>query len=166
MLKDFDRPLNDRGKRSALEMAKRIIDKKIQVDAFISSPAKRARKTAEIFIEEYGGKKSDLLFFEELYLAQSPVFSNVISKTNDTYENIAVFSHNSGITDFANTLTEAKIDNIPTCGVFAVKIKANSWQNLRKRKKNFGFLIIRRLWLKSCLVVKKYKWAMLNKLMR
>ena len=47
-LTDFDRPLNDRGKNDAPEMAKRLIDKKINIDAFISSPAKRAKKTAKL----------------------------------------------------------------------------------------------------------------------
>ena len=41
-LSDFDRPLNDRGKKDAPMMAKRLLDKKIKIDAFVSSPAKRA----------------------------------------------------------------------------------------------------------------------------
>jgi len=36
---DFDRPLNDRGKKDAPVMAKRLLDKKIDIDAFVSSPA-------------------------------------------------------------------------------------------------------------------------------
>ena len=48
-LNDFDRSLNDRGKRDAPMMAKRLIDKTIMIDAFVSSPAKRAKKTAEWF---------------------------------------------------------------------------------------------------------------------
>jgi len=43
-LKDFDRPLNDRGKRDAPVMAHRLLDKKVKIDAFISSPAKRVKK--------------------------------------------------------------------------------------------------------------------------
>src|SRR5688572_33492950 len=48
-IKDFNRPLNGRGKKDAPVMAKRLRDKDIKIDAFISSPAKRARKTAESF---------------------------------------------------------------------------------------------------------------------
>jgi phosphohistidine phosphatase len=42
--KDFDRPLNERGKRDAPLMAHRLLDKNISIDAFIASPAKRAKK--------------------------------------------------------------------------------------------------------------------------
>ena len=45
-LNDFDRPLNDRGKKDAPMMAKRLLDKKIKIDAFVSSPAKRAKKNS------------------------------------------------------------------------------------------------------------------------
>jgi phosphohistidine phosphatase len=57
-LVDFDRPLNERGKKDAPMMAERMIQKKIKLDAIISSPARRARKTAEAFCEVYGIKKT------------------------------------------------------------------------------------------------------------
>ena len=68
-LKDFDRPLNDRGKKDAPVMAKRLLDKGIAIDAFIASPAKRTRKTAEIFAKEYKSEKGRIILFDELYLA-------------------------------------------------------------------------------------------------
>ena len=52
---------------------------------------------------------------------------------------IALFSHNNGITDFANRLTSARVDNIPTCGIFAIKIKSNSWKDFRNAEKGFWF---------------------------
>ena len=58
-LSDFDRPLNERGKKDAPVMAQRLLDKKIKIDAFISSPAKRAGKTARIFAKEYKVDKDD-----------------------------------------------------------------------------------------------------------
>ena len=48
---DIDRPLNDRGKRDAPAMAQRIIRTGLAIDRFVSSPAKRARQTAEYFVE-------------------------------------------------------------------------------------------------------------------
>ena len=62
-VKDFDRPLNDRGKKDAPEMAKRLRDKDIDIDVFITSPGKRAKKTAEIFVKEYKQEKGDIIFF-------------------------------------------------------------------------------------------------------
>ena len=138
-IKDFDRPLNDRGKSDAPIMARRLLGKKIKIDAFIASPAKRARKTAELFVEEYKESKDSIIFFDSLYLAGPSIFSQVISKTDDQFDTIAVFSHNDGITAFANTLTNSKTDNIPTCGIFAVKIKAKRWSDFPKAEKEFWF---------------------------
>ncbi len=138
-IKDFDRPLNDRGKKDAPMMAERLRKKDIDIDAFIASPAKRARKTAEAFVKELKDKKKDIEFYEELYLAGPSVFFDVISKTNDKHDTIAVFSHNEGITSFANMLTTTRIDNIPTCGVFAVKAKIKHWSEFESAEKEFWF---------------------------
>lgn len=138
-LEDFERPLNERGKRDAPAMAHRLLDKKIKPDAFIASPAKRAAKTAKLFAEEMKMKKDNIIFKPELYLAGPEVFYTVIENTDDDLETIAVFSHNEGITQFANMLTNARVDNIPTCGIFAIKIKSGNWKDFRKAEKEFWF---------------------------
>lgn len=141
LVKDFDRPLNDRGKHDAPMMAERLLDKKLKIDAFIASPAKRARKTAEAFAKAYKKDKDDILFVDKLYLAEPSAFLDVILDTDKEYDTIAVFSHNPGITDFANTLTpeQVRTDNIPTCGVFAVKIDTKKWKDFEEAKKDFLF---------------------------
>jgi phosphohistidine phosphatase len=138
-LDDIDRPLNERGKRDAPAMAHRLLDKKIKIDAFISSPAKRAARTAKIFAEELGAKKKDIIFKKDLYLASPSAFYEVIADADDEFDTIAVFSHNEGITEFANQLTDARVDNIPTCGVFAVKVDSKSWKSFKEAKKEFWF---------------------------
>lgn len=138
-IKDFDRPLNDRGKSDAPMMAKRLLDREIEIDAFIASPAKRARKTAELFAKQFKESKDGIIFIDSLYLASTCTFSEVISKTDNQLDTIAVFSHNDGITAFANTLTNTKTDNIPTCGIFAVKIKAKQWSDFAEAEKEFWF---------------------------
>jgi len=52
---------------------------------------------------------------------------------------IAIFSHNPGITDFANLLTDTRIDNMPTCSVFAVKADIRNWEDFEKASKQFWF---------------------------
>lgn len=138
-LDDFDRPLNERGKKDAPVMAKRLKDKKIKVDALIASPAKRAARTAKIFAEEMEIKKDKIIFKDELYMAGEDSFFKVIENINNKISSAAVFSHNNGITDFANLLTETRIDNMPTCGVFAIKILSESWKDFRNAKKEFWF---------------------------
>ena len=138
-LGDFDRPLNDRGKRDAPVMAQRLLDKKVKIDAFISSPAKRAKKTATVFAEAYDKKKDDILFIDDLYGAEENVFYNVIADVSNKFDHIAIFSHNPGITGFANLISNTRIDNIPTCGVFAIKVEANKWSDFKDAKKEFWF---------------------------
>jgi phosphohistidine phosphatase len=137
-LKDFDRPLNDRGKRDAPVMVQRLLDKKITIDQFITSTAKRARKTAETFAKAY--KADDgVVYFDELYLAGPAELADVIARTDKKQNIIAVFSHNPGITEYANMLADVQIDNIPTCGIFAVKADVKSWRDFEAAPKEFWF---------------------------
>jgi len=138
-MSDFDRPLNERGKKDAPKMVERLIEKGITINTFLSSPAKRAKKTAKIFAHAYKKAEEDIFLIPQLYLAASSVFESVLSSLESDSDTIALFSHNPGITDFANTLTEARIDDIPTCGVFAIKIETNDWKNFREAKKEFLF---------------------------
>lgn len=136
---DFDRPLNERGKKDALQMAKRVKEKGIELDHLISSPAKRAKKTAKYFAEEFGFKKDDVKLVEGLYGATQSEFLQAVNDISDKYNTVALFSHNPGITDFASSLTNVRVDDMPTCGVFALQIKTDSWKDFMSAEKNFLF---------------------------
>ena len=139
-LSDFERPLNDRGKKDAPEMAKRLLNKKILIDVFISSPAKRAKKTAEFFCSVYNRKEEDIIFISALYHASATTFYETVEQINDTFTSAALFSHNPGITTFANELIQSvNIDNMPTCGIFAIKIDSDNCKDFRKSKKELLF---------------------------
>ena len=139
-LSDFDRPLNARGLKDAAGMSERLFARIDSIDAFISSPAKRAKTTAEKFLAAYKKSKDHLILNEGLYLAPESFFAKVIGKTDNQYNTIAIFSHNPGITDFVNTLTDVvKTDNMPTCGIFAVKIAIDNWKDFPGAGKEFLF---------------------------
>ena len=138
-LSDFDRPLNERGKKDAPEMAKRLNEKAIELDHLISSPAKRARKTAKYFAEEFGFGKEDIQLVEALYGATQPEFQQVVKDISDKYETVALFSHNPGITDFASSLTNVRVDDMPTCAVFALQAETESWKEFLNAEKKFLF---------------------------
>ena len=139
-LNDFERPLNERGKKDAPETAKRLLQKKINIDAFVSSPAKRAKKTAQLFSEVYGRSEADIIYISSLYQAPAETFYEVIEDLDDEFDTVAVFAHNPGVTHFANDLTDAvKLDNIPTSGVFAVSAAITQWAAFAKAKKEFLF---------------------------
>lgn len=138
-LNDFDRPLNERGHTDAPIMAKRLLQKNISIDAFVSSTAKRAFSTAFYFSNAYGKKEKDIVQVAELYHAPIHVFYNVIEHLENEYHSVAIFSHNPGITDFVNELTDVKINDMPTCGIFAIKVHTNNWLDFEIARKEFLF---------------------------
>jgi phosphohistidine phosphatase len=138
-LKDEDRPLTGRGKKNAPEMAKRLLKKEVPIDSFISSPAKRAKTTAELFAEEYGVDKKKIIFVPELYMASREAFIGAIRNAPHKARSIALFSHNNGITEFANLLSEMRIDDMPTCSVFAVHAPIDEWKDFDTGSNKFYF---------------------------
>ncbi len=139
MLPDFERNLNERGKRDAPAMAKRIGERKLKIDAFVSSPAKRAQKTAEIFMKELKKRDKKLMLMPTLYEATILNFYDAVESIKDKNKVVALFSHNPGITDFANRLTEEKINDMPTCGIFAITIATDTWKGFKDAEKTFLF---------------------------
>ena len=138
-LSDFERPLNERGKKDAPAMAKRLFDKKVKIDAFVSSPAKRAKQTAKHFIKEFDLKKKNVVFEPGLYEAAEENFYKVIESFKNKWDTVAVVSHNPGISSFANSLTETRMDDMPTTAIVAIKIHADKWDKFRAAKKEFWF---------------------------
>jgi phosphohistidine phosphatase len=136
---DFDRPLNDRGNRDAPIMAKRLLEKDITIDLFVSSPALRALTTAKYFHEAYKAKKENLIQIPGLYHASVNEFNRVIDQMDDQFHCIAIFSHNPGITEMVNSLNVAKVDNMPTCAVFGVRADIKSWTDFQDAAKQFWF---------------------------
>jgi len=139
VLSDIERPLNERGKEDAPVMAKRIRDKKIKIDAFISSPAKRAKKTTKIFMKELDKKEKNLTLSPSLYEASTNDFYTAVENLDDKNDTVALFSHNPGITDFINSLDCSPVYNMPTCAVYALKIKTKHWKEFKDTEKEFLF---------------------------
>ena len=137
---DFERPLNERGKKDAPVIAKRLLDRNIVIDAFVCSPAKRAKRTAELFCETYKTNVDDIIFISALYHAPAPEFYEVIKNLDDHFNTVAIYAHNPGITYFVNDLIkDVIIDNMPTCGVFCVQVNINLWKDFTKAQKEFLF---------------------------
>jgi phosphohistidine phosphatase len=138
-ISDFDRPLNDRGKKDAPEMAERLKDKGLKIDLFVSSPAKRARKTARIFAKAFDVEKEDIQLVDELYMASPSAFAKAIASLDDDVKTVAIFSHNPGITEYASSLANVRIDNMPTCSVYAVQADIKNWSEFDSAEKSFLF---------------------------
>ncbi|MDX1954479.1 MAG: histidine phosphatase family protein [Chitinophagaceae bacterium] len=138
-LGDFHRVLNERGLKDAPRMAERLKKRQIPIDAFISSTAKRAFTTAEFFARAFDLEPERIIKEPDLYHATPDVFRRVVEDCPDEFSTIALFSHNPGITDFVNSLTRTRLDNMPTCGIFAVKIHTEKWMEYQKAEKEFLF---------------------------
>jgi len=137
---DFERPLNERGRSDAPVMAKRLLDKKLEINALVSSPAVRAKQTAEFFGDILKKPPGGIIFISALYHASPEVFYEVVSGLPNDLDSIAIFSHNPGITYFVNSLNAGtKVDNMPTCGIFAVSADTPDWAGFNKAKKEFLF---------------------------
>lgn len=137
---DFERPLNERGKSDAPMMANRLLDKKIKIDALVASPAVRAKKTAEIFATTLNIPATEIIFISALYHAAPEVFYEEILKLPDELNTVAIFAHNPGITYFVNSLnTKTRVDNMPTCSIFAITADVTDWPYFNKAKKDFLF---------------------------
>ena len=137
--KDFDRPLNERGNKDAPAMARRLVERNIKIEAFISSPANRAISTAVYFANAYKQDASKIILVKDLYLAVPDVFDETVFDIDNLFNTVAIFSHNPAITAFANTLTQTQIDDMPTCSVFAVSAPVQSWKDFDLAKKDFLF---------------------------
>jgi len=138
-LSDFDRPLNERGKQDSPLMAQRLLARSIAIDAFLSSPAKRAKKTATLFAAEYNYDKEKIILIPELYHASPGNFLEAIAQAPNDANTIAIFSHNPGITEFVNMLTEVRIDDMPTCAIFGVQVSIQNWAHFKDAPKTFWF---------------------------
>ncbi len=133
-VRDHDRPLNKRGNRDAPFMGKLLFDKKIKVDLLISSSAVRALQTAKYIASEFNLKKNDIQIDERLYHPSTLDFLKVINEIDNSCKNVMLFSHNPGITEFANFVSTNDFTNIPTCGIVCLDFDIHDWRDLSNHR--------------------------------
>jgi phosphohistidine phosphatase len=126
-LADRERPLNRRGKRDAPEMGRRLAGGKGAPDLMISSPAVRALMTARVIAEAVGYPVKRIVEDDRLYAADRTELLEVIRGLDDKFDSVFLFSHNPGLTDLVNALSDPAVDNVPTCGVIKFRIDADRW---------------------------------------
>jgi phosphohistidine phosphatase len=126
-LKDRERPLNKRGQRDAPEMGRRIDAAGIRPSLIISSPAVRAFTTAKIVAAQIGYPYEFLQRERDLYLASLDTLIEVVAAQDDKFNNLMLFGHNPGLTDFANYLVPGLTPNLPTAGVVCVQFEGKDW---------------------------------------
>ena len=112
---DFDRPLNERGKREAPEMGEVLKREGLKPDLIICSTAKRTRQTAKRIAEVLDYDMDNVRWEEKLYHCIPSVFEELLFELSDKIKTVFIIAHNPGITEFVNELSpDFSIDNMPT----------------------------------------------------
>ncbi len=138
--RDFDRPLNDKGKRVSRAMGSWVAEQKITFDHIIASPAIRVSQTLEHFAEGYS-KRLKINWERKVYLASSVTLLDMVRECDSHHDSILLVGHNPGIEDVIFDLvpddgSSPYRDNVekkyPT-GTFAqLEIDINSWSDLNE----------------------------------
>lgn len=126
-LDDFDRPLNKRGHLTAPEMAARLASKKIIPELLISSPALRAITTAQYFAKALGHQEKDIVKKTAVYESSDATLLKIVNQIENSFNFVAIFGHNPGLTNLAITLADFDVYNIPTCGMVLIEFPFDDW---------------------------------------
>jgi phosphohistidine phosphatase len=132
-LADKDRPLNDRGRRDAPKMGKRLAKRRVKPDLILSSPTARALKTAEIIAKKLDYKRKSIVVDDRLYAAEADELLDVIRKLGDEVERVMLLGHNPELSELAHRLS-GKIIDLPTCAVAEFTFDVKSWSHIGKDK--------------------------------
>ena len=126
-LDDHERPLNKRGQRDIISMARHLAHKDEVLDVVYSSTAVRALELAAMISE-----LSNVSLVPELsfYTFSADELLEILRNMPDEARNIAVVAHNPAITETVNRLIDADLNNVPTSGVVAIECPIDSWSLL------------------------------------
>ncbi len=125
LLLDMQRPLNARGHADAPRMASHLKSLGFVPDLIVSSPAVRARTTAEYFAETMEIPALSIDFQSDIYEANEMDILHIIHELPESASTVFLFGHNPTITYVADTFAKKeRFDNIPTCGI--VQIESNT----------------------------------------
>ena len=136
-LTDFERPLNKRGLKDAPKMGKILKKALLDPDCIVTSPARRAQETAEIIADKIGFPIKKIILEKNIYDAAAHALFEITTDLEDACDTAVLIGHNPGMTTLANFLSDAKIDNMPTCGVFVLEFDVKSWRKVNKHSGTF-----------------------------
>lgn len=130
-LDDFDRPLNNRGKKDAPFIAEIFNAKLIKLNLIICSGSRRTLQTAELFAHKIK-YSSENVIENNLYEASALEILDVICHLNENINNVLLIAHNPGITNLVNLLCAEKIVNVPTSGLVGLTYNG-MWKELSEK---------------------------------
>lgn len=132
-LKDFDRPLNGRGKEDAPMIGKFIRDIGYKPGEVISSPAKRAQETTRLSMAAAEVDPNLIRWNEELYFGNMRDYIAAIQSADKNLERILLVGHNPLIENTAGILagSEHKTSvRMPTAALVCLESFAEKWDDI------------------------------------
>lgn len=141
-LKDYHRPLKQRGVNNAFSVAGELISLGVQPDLFLSSPAVRALDTAIIIATNLAYPLDKIATNANIYEASVHELLDVISETENQHETVFLFGHNPGFTSLVNRLQEEQLFNLPTCGAVGIELAIEQWAEIKSAKGKLLFKLI------------------------
>jgi phosphohistidine phosphatase len=101
---DFERPLNERGRRAAPLVGRFMREQQLRPDLILCSPAERARQTAAL-VAEAAGLDAPLRYDERIYEATAARLVEVVTQTEETAGELLLVGHNPGMEELLELLT-------------------------------------------------------------
>jgi phosphohistidine phosphatase len=132
-LSDHDRPLNNRGKRDAPRIGRKLSKEGLIPQLIISSPAVRAYSTAEM-VAKACGYDGEITVDSLLYGSVYTEYLKVLKIQNDQYDVIMLVGHNPHSEQLLEKLTGEMVP-MPTCSVANVSLYIRKWKDVNARTK-------------------------------
>ena len=143
---DFNRNLTDRGEKDAAKISSELKERGIKADIMVSSPARRALKTAHIFAENLGYDKSKITEVKAIYDGMTTSqFLKLIHELSESAETVFFFGHNPNFHYFADNLLKDFGSDMPTCSTVGIDFDVARWEDVEARKGEKGFHLIPRM---------------------
>ena len=139
--RDFDRPLNARGREGAAVMGRHIRDHGLRWDRIISSPAIRCAETIEIACQA-AGRPVAVQWDRRIYLASSATLLDLLRAQDDSAKAVLMVGHNPGLEDLifdlvpddgTSPLRDVVEIKFPTASYAVLKLDTASWADLKER---------------------------------
>jgi phosphohistidine phosphatase len=130
--RDFDRPLNAKGKRAAAMVGRHMRSLELQFDHAIASPAVRVMETLDQ-IESGYGRRFAPDWDRRVYLASAATLLDVIHGFSAETESALLIGHNPGLEDLvlmlvadgADPLRDAVEDKYPTASLAELQFEGD-----------------------------------------
>lgn len=129
-LDDFERPLNGRGRSSALKLGNWLISNGYLPDTVLVSGARRTVETWARMSEKMPSTAT-MESAPALYLASADIIMNVLKARKSPV--IMLIAHNPGIAEFARRIVSApphheKFDKYPTGATSIIEFDTDQWK--------------------------------------